>query len=278
MTATVGDALAEALRAGLERLDAQRLLAHHLGRPRSWVIAHDDAPLDALVRSRFADDVQQRARGVPLAYLLGTREFHGLELRVTPDVLVPRPDTETLVDWALELLHGPLRDRAAPRVLDLGTGSGAIALAVAAGCPRADVRATDASEPALAVARDNARRLGLAVRFEHGHWWRAVGDRRFDLALSNPPYIAAGDPHLDALQHEPAAALVSGADGLDAMRELVDGAPRHLSAGGWLLVEHGFDQAEAVARLLAQRGFTHVETRRDLAGQPRCTGARVPAG
>lgn len=278
MTATVRDALAEALRAGVDRLDAQLLLAHHLRRPRSWVIAHDDAPLDPAARSRFADDARRRARGVPLAYLLGTKEFRGLGLRVNPDVLVPRPDTETLVDWALEWLDGALRERAAPRIVDLGTGSGAIALAVAAGCPRAEVVATDASAAALEVARDNARRLRLTVLFEHGHWWQAVGDRRFDLALSNPPYVAAGDPHLGALQHEPASALVSGADGLDAIRELVDGAPRHLSVDGRLLVEHGFDQAEAVARLFTQRGFTHVETRRDLAGRPRCTGGRAPAG
>jgi release factor glutamine methyltransferase len=186
-------------------------------------------------------------------------------------VLDPRPDTETLVDWALEHLAA-MPERA--RVVDLGTGSGAIALAVKRACPQVEMHATDASHDALGVARRNAERLRLAVTFEHGDWWDPLPGQRFDLALSNPPYIAAGDPHLADLKHEPQAALTPGGDGLGAIERIVRAAPQHLQPGGWLLLEHGNDQADAARECLAARGFAEVATRMDLAGRPRCSGGR----
>ena len=275
--ATVGQALVRARVIGLDRLDAQWLLGHQLQRDRAWLIAHDDAELDADDAAAFARACQRRADGEPLAYLTGERGFHGLRLHVTPDVLVPRPDTETLVDWALDLLR--LRPPAPPpRVLDLGTGSGAIALAVAHNHPAAQLSATDLSPAALAVAQANAQRLGLVVDFMRGGWWQALPDTaRFDLVLSNPPYIAGDDPHLPALRHEPMLALTPGGDGLGALREIIAGAPTHLAPGGWLLLEHGWDQADAVAALLRSAGFAQVSTRFDLAGRPRCTGGCLPA-
>jgi len=274
---TVAQALAEARRHGVERLDAQLLLAHALQRPRAWLIANDDAALTQRQAADFAAWLRRRADGEPLAYIVGEKEFHGLTLSVNDKVLVPRPDTETLVDWALELLAGELRDRAAPRVVDLGTGSGAIALALKQGCARAHVDAVDISDDALAVARGNAERLGLDVRLLRSHWWSDLPHERFDLALSNPPYVRAGDPHLDALRHEPALALCAGPDGLDALRVIAAEAPAHLMPGGWLLLEHGHDQAEAVAALLAAAGFEQVQSRHDLAGIARCSGGCVAA-
>jgi release factor glutamine methyltransferase len=271
---TVGSLLQAARAGGVDRLDAQLLLAHVLQRPRAWLIAHEDAVLDAaqLVQVRAALD--RRAAGVPVAYLLGEKEFHGLMLGVSPDVLVPRPDTEVLVGWALELLDAA---PAGAEVADLGTGSGAIALALKHACPPAKVCAVDVSAAALAVARGNGERLALAVEWLAGHWWSALHARRFDLVVSNPPYIAEGDPHLGALQHEPQQALTSGADGLDAIREIVAGAANHLRPGAWLLLEHGHDQAPPVSALLRDAGFEAVATRPDLAGLPRCTGGRRPA-
>lgn len=270
---TVAMALATARALGVDRLDAQLLLAHVLNRPRSWLLAHDEAPLEADRWLQFQGQLARRADGEPLAYLHGEKEFHGLTLNVNPAVLVPRPDTEVLVDWALELLGGVLAEVGSPRVVDLGTGSGAIALAVKNHCPQASVMATDNSASALAVAEANAHRLGLAVGCVAGSWWAALPGRRFHLVLSNPPYIAAGDPHLPALRHEPASALTPGGDGLGALQQIVHGAPHHLLPGGWLLLEHGFDQAEAVQRLLHSEGFIKIETRHDLGGRPRCTGA-----
>ena len=267
----VAEALALASTLGVARLDAQLLLAHRLQRPRVWLLAHDDSPINAALATAYAADLERRAGGEPVAYLVGEREFHGLALRVTPAVLVPRPETEVLVDWALELLAG----RAA-KVIDLGTGSGAIALAVRHRCPAATVTATDASAAALAVAADNARRLGLPVDFACGDWWQTVPGRQFDLALSNPPYVSGDDPHLAALQHEPRTALTPEGDGLDALRRIVADAPGHLKQGAWLLLEHGYDQAEAVQGLLRARGFETPVSRHDLAGLPRCTGARWP--
>jgi release factor glutamine methyltransferase len=274
--ATVGQALVRARAMGLDRLDAQWLLGHQLQRDRAWLIAHDDADLAAADATAFAKACQRRADGEPLAYLTGERGFHGLRLQVTPDVLVPRPDTECLVDWALDLLR-TWPPNPPPQVLDLGTGSGAIALALAHSHPAARLSATDLSSAALAVAQANALRLGLAVTFSQGGWWQAVpGDARFDLVLSNPPYIAGDDPHLAALRHEPLLALTPGGDGLGALREIIAGMPAHLAPGGWLLLEHGWDQAEAVAALLRQAGFEQVATRFDLAGRSRCTGGRLP--
>lgn len=275
---TPREALARAQAAGVERLDAQLLLAATLGRSREWLLAHDDEPLADEAAARYMALLARRAAGEPVAYLLGEREFHGLALQVTPAVLVPRPDTETLVDWALELLAGPLAADAAPAVADVGTGSGAIALAVRRGCTRAVLYASDASAEALAVARGNGQRLALPVHWLQGDWWQpfaAAGVPPLALALSNPPYIAAGDPHLPALRHEPLQALVPpGGDGLAALRTIVAGATAHLAPGGWLLLEHGHDQADAVALLLRDAGFAAVQHRQDLAGHRRCTGGR----
>ncbi|HEY6132352.1 MAG TPA: peptide chain release factor N(5)-glutamine methyltransferase [Rubrivivax sp.] len=266
--------LAEARAAGVDRLDAQLLLAHHAGRSRTWVLAHDEEAVDGTLAAAFRASLASRAGGVPLAYLVGEREFHGILLRVTPEVLIPRPDTETLVDWALELLAGPLAAEPAPEVLDLGTGSGAVALAVKHRCPRARVTALDVSAAALGVAEGNAARLGLAIDFVQGDWFAGLGARRFDLVLGNPPYIDADDPHLMALRHEPQLALTPGADGLAAIRQIAAAAPGYLRDDGWLLLEHGQRQHAAVAALLAHHGLVAVATRVDLAANPRCTGGR----
>ena len=266
---TVADAVQQARAAGLERLDAQLIVCTVLGVPRSWVLAHDSDPLPPEHLPRLLDWLRRRAAGEPFAYLQGEKEFFGLMLRVTPDTLVPRPDTETLVHWALELLPADQPHD----VADLGTGSGAIALAIAQQRPQARVTAVDVSAGALTVALDNARRHALAnVQGRQGSWFEPLAGQRFDLIASNPPYIAEGDPHLLALQHEPRSALTAGPDGLDDLRTLVRQAPAHLNAGGWLLLEHGHDQAEQVQQLLQAAGFTQVATRIDLGGNPRCTG------
>ena len=209
----------------------------------------------------------QRAAGVPVAYLLGEQGFHGLTLQVQPGVLVPRPDTETLVEWALDVLKG----RAAPRAIDLGTGSGAIALALLHARPDAVVEAIDQSADALAVAALNAKALGLDVALRQACWLEGAAGR-YDLIASNPPYVRQDDPHLAALVHEPLSALAAGADGLDDIRAIVAQAPARLKTGGWLLLEHGWDQASAVRALLETAGFTQVQSRRDLAGIERCSG------
>lgn len=276
---TLADALARATAQGLDRLDAQLLLGHVLGRPRGWLIAHDNDALPTDAAHAYAALCDRRAAGEPFAYLVGEREFHGLALQVSPAVLVPRPDTETLVDWALALLAGELAGRSAPQVVDLGTGSGAIALAVKHRRPAAEVCAVDLSEAALAVAKANAARLGLAVEFHAGSWWQALpDDRRFDLVLSNPPYIADGDPHLQRgdLRFEPRAALASGPDGLEAIRWIVAAAPAHLRAGACLLFEHGFEQGEACRQLLLDAGFEDVQTYQDLEARDRVSGGRRP--
>jgi release factor glutamine methyltransferase len=272
---TVAQALAQARERGLDHFDAQLLLGGLLSQNRSWLLAHDDATLSADQAARWADWLARRADGVPVAYLLGVRGFHGLTLTVSPAVLDPRPDTETLVDWALELLAGL---PAGARVLDLGTGSGAIALAIRQARPDTQVSAVDLSEAALAVARGNGARLGLPVRWLQGAWLAPVAGEAFNLIVSNPPYIAEGDPHLAALKHEPQLALTSGADGLDAIRHLIARAPAHLAPGGWLLLEHGFDQASAVSSCFAAGGASDIQHRRDLGGHIRCTGARWPQG
>jgi len=272
----VDDWLARARSSGVDRLDGQLLLCSHLGKPRSWLLAHGDDLLAPAVANAALQSLARRAEGVPLAYLVGTKEFHGLSLTVTPDVLVPRPETETLLEWALEVLTGKSTPVTA---IDLGTGSGAlaVALALAQRDPRCNVVASDASEAALRVAAANARRHGARVELRCGSWWEvASAGERFDMAVSNPPYIAEDDAHLPALRHEPQEALVSGRDGLDAVRSIVAGAGEHLSAHGWLLLEHGHDQGDAVRRLLVAAGFDAVETRNDLAGRERCTGGRRP--
>ena len=273
-TPTLAQALAQAHTLGLARIDAQLLLLHALGRPdagRAWLLAHDTDALPAAAHAQFIALCQRRAAGEPVAYLTGRKEFYGLPLQVDARVLDPRPDTETLVDWALEVI-APLP---APRVADLGTGSGAIALALQSQRANAQVLAVDASEDALAVAQANAERLGLAVRFQHANWLAGVAGG-FDAIVSNPPYIASADPHLAALTHEPLQALASGLDGLDDLRAIIAQAPAHLAPGGWLLLEHGHDQAAAVQALLAAQGFTQVQSRNDLAGIARCTGGQWP--
>lgn len=268
---SIAAALQTARESGIDRFDAHRLLGTVLARPRSWLLAHEDEALDPATARRYTTLLARRAAGEPLAYVLGEKEFFGLRLEVTPDVLIPRADTETLVEWALELLPGDVETA----VADLGTGSGAIALALAAQRPAARVTAVDASPAALAVAERNARQLGLAVEWRLSDWFSALEGRRFPLIVSNPPYVAEGDAHLSALSHEPQRALTSGPDGLAAIRHIVACATGFLTAGAWLLIEHGFDQAGEVQRLMEAAGYERIATRRDLGGQPRCTGGRV---
>ncbi|MEY2168209.1 MULTISPECIES: peptide chain release factor N(5)-glutamine methyltransferase [unclassified Rhodanobacter] len=256
-----------------ERVDAEALLLHVLRQPRSWLFAHADDALDTDVRTAFDALVARRAAGEPVAYLTGRRGFWTLELEVTPATLIPRPETELLVELALERLP---RDMAC-RVADLGTGSGAIALALASERPQAQVVATDASVDALAVARRNAQRLGIAnVRFVQGDWLAPLTGERFALVVSNPPYIEAADPHLAQgdLRYEPAAALASGADGLDAIRRIVADACAHLEPGGWLLFEHGWNQGDAARALLREAGYVQVFTAQDLEARDRVSGGR----
>lgn len=275
---TLDKALRQARAAGLDRSDAQWLLADVMDRPRAWLLAHPDAVLTPDQAAAWQDCLLRYRQGEPLDYLLGWTEFHGLRLEVGPAVLIPRPDTETLVRWALERLAGHHPSARAPRVLDLGTGSGAIALALRQACSAAEVTASDASAEALAVAASNGRRLGLTVDWRQGDWWDAVaGEPPFTLIVSNPPYIADDDEHLPDLRHEPRAALCAGADGLDDLRRIVAGAAAHLQLGGWLLLEHGWTQAEQMCRLLVDAGFEEVGSRRDLAGRLRCSGGRRPA-
>jgi release factor glutamine methyltransferase len=269
---TLSEALAAAAALGLDRLDGQLLLLHAMGRgaqERAWLLAHDTDELAEGARQDFMALCAHRAAGEPLAYITGHREFFGLDLRVDRRVLVPRPDTETLVEWALEVIQ----DRPAPSVIDLGTGSGAIALAVKRHRPDARVVATDTSPGALQVAAANALALGLDIEFLRLSWLDGIRGR-FDLILSNPPYVAALDDHLPGLSHEPASALVAGHDGLDDLRAIIAQAPGCLAAGGWLLLEHGHDQAGPVADLLADAGFRDIAGRRDLAGIVRCSGGR----
>lgn len=278
---TCAQALHAAATLGLDRLDAQLLLLHVLGRPdtdRAWLLAHDDDALGETVSQAFHQFCQRRAAGEPLAYLVGYKEFFGLQLKVDARVLVPRPDTETLVQWALDLAPQWALTQTI-RALDLGTGSGAIALALAhtwkqEGRP-VEMSAIDASTDALAVARKNAAQLALPVQFSESAWLEKVSGH-FHLILSNPPYIADADDHLAALKHEPLQALTAGTDGLDDIRQIVGQAPGHLLAGGWLLLEHGYDQSGRVCELLAEQGFIQVQSRQDIAGINRCSGGQWP--
>jgi release factor glutamine methyltransferase len=237
---------------GIERLDAQLLLLHVLNQPahhRAWLLAHDTDDISPQALQVLNALTIRRLQGEPLAYLTGHKEFYGLDLRVDKRVLVPRPDTETLVDWALDVLK-PLIDASVMQV-----------------------SALDYSEDALTVARANAERLTLDVKFLQGAWLSRVQDR-FSVIVSNPPYIAAQDEHLAALNHEPLQALASGDDGLDDIRQIITHAPAHLMSGGWLLLEHGYDQAAQVRGLLTESGFIEVQSRRDLSGIERCSGGR----
>ncbi|RFO98033.1 peptide chain release factor N(5)-glutamine methyltransferase [Rhodoferax lacus] len=283
---------------GLERLDAQLLVLHALGRAsseRAWLLAHGTDAMPAEAEALLQTVAQRRAAGEPLAYITGLKEFYGLTLAVDVRVLDPRADTETLVDWALETmdsLHSTPSTtptsasasasaestsptaHAQPAAIDLGTGSGAIAMALKHSRPLWQVHALDFSTDALAVARANAARLTLDVQFHQGSWLAGLKGS-FQLIVSNPPYIAAEDEHLAALTHEPLQALASGADGLNDLRTIIDQASAHLLPGGWLLLEHGYDQAEAVRVLLLQAGFDQVQSRCDLAGIERCSGGQL---
>ena len=259
---------------GLDRLDAQMLLLHALGRPvhdRTWLLLHSDAMVPDLAQGWLKQAVLRRLAGEPVAYIIGHKEFYGLDLQVDARVLVPRPDTETLVDWALELLA----PQPSARVVDLGTGSGAIALALKHSRPTLQVQAVDWSPGALEVAQGNAQRLNLEVDFHQGSWLAGIPGP-LDVIVSNPPYIRDDDEHLPALRHEPRQALTAGVDGLDDIRTIVAQARERLRSGGWLLLEHGYDQSPAVCALLEMAGFTQVQNHNDLAGIARCSGGMWP--
>lgn len=275
MSASVSGLLrGEAVQVDVEaRHETELLLAHALGKDRAWLFAHADFVPDADSLARFRQLLDARSRGEPVAYLLGRRGFWTFDLEVNPAVLIPRAETELLVELALERISVD----SGMSIADLGTGSGAIALAIASERPNSRVLATDASEAALAVAQANAQRLSTHnVEFALGSWCEPLAGNRFDLVVSNPPYIAEGDEHLGQgdLRFEPKAALASGSDGLDAIRSIAAGAPAHLKPGGWLLFEHGFDQGMPVCALLEQHGFVEVQTWQDLEGRERVSGGR----
>jgi release factor glutamine methyltransferase len=274
---TVDQAIRHALALGLERVDAQWLLLHACARGadgRAWLLAHAADALPPETHSVFDAMVMRRLAGEPLAYITGQTVFYGLPLKVDARVLDPRADTETLVDWALVVMD-TLGSATPQKLIDLGTGSGAIALALKHERPSWTVHALDRSADALAVARGNAQHLGLDLHLHQGDWLQAV-EQEFGLIVANPPYIAAADPHLDQLQHEPLQALASGALGLDDLAVIVAQAPQHLAPGGWLLLEHGYDQADAVRTLLQRAGFVQVQSRRDVSGIQRCSGGQWP--
>jgi release factor glutamine methyltransferase len=260
---------------GLTRLDAQMLVLHACEMPihdRAWLLAHSDEVLSNKAQARYLAFLQRRAGLEPLAYITGMKEFFGLQLLIDKRVLDPRPETETLVEWALTCLA----DTSSPHIADLGSGSGVIALALKHTLPNAQVTAVDASADAIDVAIANAQRLGLKIATYVGNWCTPLTDQSFDLIVSNPPYVAEGDAHLAQLTHEPLSALVAGKDGLDDIRDIVSQAVRPLKPGAWLLLEHGFDQAQPVQDLLANQGFVSVQSRPDLAGILRCTGGQWP--
>lgn len=256
------------------RIETHLLLQYTLQVNRAWLITHADDTLSPGQHADFEALLQRRINGEPIAHILGTREFFGLPLKVTSDTLIPRPDTETLVEQALAIIP----QQSSYQVLDLGTGTGAIALAIAKHRPLAHVTAVDFSESALAVARENAGNLAIQnVTFLHSHWFSALNDQRFDVIVSNPPYIAENDPHLSQgdVRFEPKSALSSGVDGLDDICHIIKQAPQHLNPNGWLLLEHGYDQAQAVAALLSQAHFKEIGHGLDLAGIQRVTFGRV---
>lgn len=267
---TLGEALTAA-RQLIDRLDARLLLQYATGCSHTDLLARPETPVFGPAYAQFSEWVQRRAAGEPLAYLVGEAEFRGRVFQVSPAVLIPRPETEVLIDLAVDRL----KTLKTPRVLDLGTGSGIVAISLALECPQARVIAVDLSPNALSVARNNAGRLGATVRFIESDWFSALAGERFDLIVSNPPYVAAGDPHLalNGLPFEPQMALTDGADGLACIRRIVTDAPAHLQVGGALLFEHGYDQGPASRNLLAAAGFKAPFTQPDLAGTDRVTGA-----
>jgi release factor glutamine methyltransferase len=260
--------------AGIDGFDARLLLAHASGLTRVQMLTRSDQPLPSEQATAARELFARRARGEPVAYLLGRRDFHALSFAVTPDVLIPRPETELLVELASERITRP-----GMRVLDLGTGSGAIAVTLAHLHRDAQVSASDLSAAALEVARTNAGANQVQLETLQGSWYAALAARQFDLIVSNPPYIRAGDPHLAQgdLRFEPQQALTDGADGLSALAAIIQGAPLHLIGGGWLLLEHGYDQADAVRQALRAQGFQAVQSWQDLAGIERVSGGQLPA-
>lgn len=257
---------------GLPLAEARALLAQQLGVTREHLVAHPERPVAMEHALAYRTLVRRRQSGEPMAYLLGVQSFYGRDFRVSRDVLVPRADTETLIDVALKCLRGVT----APRVLELGTGSGCIAVTLKLERPDAVIAATDMSVAALAIARINARARNADIQWLQGDWYAPVPHGAlYDLIVSNPPYVAAGDPHLPALQHEPPLALTDGADGLRCLHLLAGGARRHLASGGWIVLEHGHDQGPAVARMLADAGFRDVATTQDAGGRDRVGAGRL---
>lgn len=280
-------ALAKLVNISEAKLEAQLLLQHVLNVNRAWLIAHQNDVLEANTHAAYRALINRRVNGEPIAYILGVREFYGLNLKVTPATLIPRPDTETLVEAALAKIP-PQKNLT---ICDLGTGSGAIALAIAKHRPLAQVTAVDASENALKIAQENAHNLQITnVEFTLSNWFDALKNQRFDVVVSNPPYIAEGDKHLSSgdLPWEPISALVPGQpfpledknaekeDGLSAIKHIISDAPNYLKPHGWLMLEHGYNQAEQVADLLAQAGFGQIETQKDLGGNNRVTLGMMP--
>ncbi|MBS1132097.1 MAG: [protein release factor]-glutamine N5-methyltransferase [Proteobacteria bacterium] len=269
---TLGEALAAA-RQQIDRLDARLLLQYATGCSHADLLARPEMPVIGPAYEQFQDWVARRAAGEPLAYLVGEAEFRGRVFQVSPAVLIPRPETEVLIELALEKLPG----LAAPKVVDLGTGSGIVAISLALESPAATVVAVDLSAEAISVARNNAGRLGARIDFRQGDWFSPLAGEHFDLIVSNPPYVADGDPHLalNGLPFEPRMALTDGADGLSCIRHIVADAADHLAPGGWLLFEHGYDQGEASRNLLTAAGFKAASTFPDLAGIDRVSGGHL---
>ncbi len=261
------------LETGEAMLEAQLLLQHVLNVNRAWLITHENSVLTTHQQATFDALLQRRLTGEPLAYILGKREFYGLNLTVSPDTLIPRPDTETLVDAALEKIPS----NANYNILDLGTGTGAIALAIAHNRPQVNVVAVDFSQAALKIAQRNAMNLEMVnISFTYSDWFNALKGQKFDVIMSNPPYIETNDPHLAALRFEPASALTSGNDGLDDIRKIIQNALIYLKPQGWLMLEHGYNQAGKVQDLLAENGLTDITTMQDLGGNDRITIGKNP--
>ncbi len=257
-------------------IEAQLLLQHVLNVNRAWIIAHQNDALEANIHAAFEALLKRRLNGEPIAYILGYREFYGLKLKVTPDTLIPRPDTEALVEAAL----AKIPQNQSCKILDLGTGTGAIALAIAHNRPQVFVTATDASENALKIAQENAQNLKITnIEFVQSDWFGALQNQSFDVIVSNPPYIEQNDVHLTQgdLRYEPITALVSGQDGLDDIHHIIANAPQHLNPRGYLLLEHGYNQAKSVAVLLKNAGFSEIETIKDLGSNERVTLGRYVA-
>lgn len=268
----ISEALANAS-ALISGAEARLLMRHVLGRSHAWLLAHDDEAMTTDEMTRYAELLAHRSEGMPVAYLLGSREFYGRTFAVTREVLIPRPESELLVDLGIAKLRG----RVAPAILDLGAGSGCLAVTLALEIPTGKVIAADLLPAAVALARHNAERLGAALKVIESDWFSAVSPGDFDLIVANPPYIAAHDPHLGQgdLRFEPPLALSSGPDGLAAIRTIIRQAPGYLAPGGWLFIEHGYDQAVALVALLQQAGFSDIEQHPDLAGILRVSGGRM---